>query len=70
MNMTKKIEFTKAALKQINKIISKRAQSLILEFQSKVVVAQDLNTTLHLIIRLKKMILFLNKTIIDKNSLK
>ena len=59
--MTKKLEFTKAALKQIERIILTINQKNTLGFLLKVVVVQDLNITFRLMTKLTKTILFLIK---------
>ena len=57
--MTKKIEFTKEALKQIEKIVLQNSPKNTSESQFKVVDVQGLNIIFRLMKKLKMMILFL-----------
>ncbi len=69
MNMTNKIEFTKAALKQINKIVSEKGSKSYFRISVKGGGCSGFKYNFGFDDKIEKDDIVLNKTLIDKNSL-
>ena len=69
MNMTNKIEFTQAALKQINKIISEKGSKSYFRISVKGGGCSGFKYNFAFDNKIEKDDIVLNKTLIDKNSL-